>query len=79
MGCPARSLFLSPQPPHNTKASPQYKEASAEEREIRIFVLSWIIKGLGKCYQPLLSADNAYLDFDCSEFHKKPNLIIVYY
>ena len=30
--CPARSLFLSPQPPHNTKASPQYKEASAEER-----------------------------------------------
>ena len=29
---PARSLFLSPQPPHNTKASPQYKEASAEER-----------------------------------------------
>ena len=31
--CPARSLFLSPQPPHNTKASPQYKEASAEERE----------------------------------------------
>ena len=30
--CPARSLFLSPQPPLNTKASPQYKEASAEER-----------------------------------------------
>ena len=30
--CPALSLFLSPQPPHNTKASPQYKEASAEER-----------------------------------------------
>ena len=30
--CPARSLFLSPQPPHNTKASPQHKEASAEER-----------------------------------------------
>ena len=30
--CPARSLFLSPQPPHNTKASPQYKEVSAEER-----------------------------------------------
>ena len=30
--CPARSLFLSPQPPYNTKASPQYKEASAEER-----------------------------------------------
>ena len=30
--CPARSLFLSPPPPHNTKASPQYKEASAEER-----------------------------------------------
>lgn len=42
-------------------------------------MLSWIIKGLGKCYQPLLSADNAFLDFDCSEFHKKPNLIIVYY
>ena len=30
--CPARSLFLSPQPPHNTKASPQYKESPAEER-----------------------------------------------
>ena len=30
---PARSLFLSPQPPHNTKAFPQHKEASAEERE----------------------------------------------
>ena len=28
--CPARSLFLSPQPAHNPNASPQYKEASAD-------------------------------------------------
>ena len=34
--CPARSLFLSPKPPHNTKASPQDKEASAEERGKRL-------------------------------------------
>ena len=37
--CPARSLFLSPQPPHNTKASPQYKKASAEERVAKMFIL----------------------------------------
>ena len=30
-------------------------------------------QGLGKCYQPLLSADNTYLDLDYSGYHR--NLI----
>ena len=31
---------MAPQPPHNTKASPQYKEASAEERASALNFLS---------------------------------------
>ena len=36
-------------------------------------------QGLGKGYQPRLSADNPYLNLDYSGYHKKPHPIIVYY
>ena len=60
--CPARSLFLSPRPPHNTKASPQHKEASAEERG-RKELCKGMFTGVLSPFRPLVPPFFCLLEF----------------